>query len=179
MGSQLPPEDAAQVGPENSVGHVADPVAADAKVDDVQNAVKLGVYVDKLDSQTPAVERVCEDSVVREKLPPLKRDIIERAVKYVLDALDAGREKFDLGSMKVHQVVQNSEGTVVILDVRIANADGGNTVITYAVEGRHGKLDAAKSTTIEWGWTSGEDFSMTEAGGGVADYKDGKWVETY
>lgn len=179
MSTQIPPEDAVTAAPEHSDKPVADSVGADTKVDMLQNAVKLGVYVDALDSQTPAVERVCEDSVVREKLPPMKRDILERAVKYVLDALDAGREKFDLKSMKVHQVVRDSAGTVVILDVRIANADGGNTVITYAVEGRHGKLDAARSTTIEWGWTSGEDFSMTEAGGGVADYKDGKWIETY
>lgn len=179
MGTQTPRKDPEAIVPENSANPAAGPVEADARVDNVQSAVKLSVYVDKLDSQTPAVERVCEDSVVREKLPPLKRDILERGVKYVLDALDAGREKFDLESMRVHQIVRDSAGNVIILDLRIANADGGNTVITYVVEGRHGKLDAAKSTTIEWGWTSGEDFSMTEAGGGVADYKDGKWVESY
>ena len=43
------------------------------------------------------------------------------------------------------------------------------------------KFDKNKSkcTSIGWVWTSGEDFTMIESGGNVADYKDGEWIDKY
>ncbi len=79
--------------------------------------------------------------------------------------------------MKVHQIVFDRAGNVVMLEVRVANTDGGNTEIGYVVAGRKFGTTEAFSTSIEWAWTSGEDFTMTESGGVVADYKDGEWVE--
>ena len=137
----------------------------------VQNDVRLNLYIGKLDEQKPQIERVSAESVVREQLIPSKRDILENIVKYAL------RGKFDLDSMKVHQIVFDRAGNVVMLEVRVANTDGGNTEIGYVVAGRKFGTTEAFSTSIEWAWTSGEDFTMTESGGVVADYKDGEWVE--
>jgi len=166
------PQEDANVSAESVVSPAVNTVGTESGVDEVQNAVKLNFYVDKLDAQTPEVERVCEESVIREKFIPLKKSVIENAVKFAI------HEKFDLDSMKVHRIIYDNARNVIALCLRVANTDGGNTEIGYTVEGRHGP-DVAKMTTMEWIWTSGEDFTMGESGGPVADYKDGKWVDAY
>ncbi len=165
------PKEGELTGVENVVPAVT---ASTAGVDEVQNAVKLQLYVDKLDAQTPELERVCEESVTREKVIPLKKAILENMVKFALT------QPFDLESMKVHRIIYDPAKNVIAMCVRVANTDEGrgNTEIGYTVEGRHGP-DSAKKTTMEWIWTPDDDFTMAQSGGDVADYKEGKWVDGY
>lgn len=152
-------------------GESADPASSrgvESAASEVQDAVGLNLFVTRLDAQMPDAEAVCIESVVREKHIPPKRDILEEIVKYTL------REKFNLESAKVHRIIYDVNRNVVLLEVRVANTDGGNTEIQYIVEGRHGANQASK-TSIEWIWTSGEDFTSAESGGTVADYRDGQW----
>ena len=143
------------------------PLCEDIK--QIRGSVKLSLHAEKLTEQKAEVEKIYA-AEIKEERTFSKQDIAKLIILFAM------ANKLELDDLKVTEIVRDKQGTLLTLEVRIPNDDGGYQIINYTLKGRYrngpksyqnGKTGLDRSF-----WDKDGNF---EGANNIAEYIEGKW----
>jgi len=137
-------------------------------VEQVRDLVKLELHAAALAKQPAEVVKICETSEIGEDRTFSKEDVTKLIVFFAMT------HKLELADLKVSKIINNEQGTLLVLEVQSPNPDGGYQLINYTIKGRHDR-NQSQTTAIDRTFWDANDMPEAPYGGIVAEYLDGKW----
>lgn len=134
----------------------------------VIDTTKLQLTVESLAGQKALVERVCATSEIKEEKIFTKREVLEKMLEFV------AREKLAVADAQVILEEKNAEGALVVLHLKLLDANGSYRVLSYIIKGRHGENTASTSYIDQVPYD--KEGGMDGYPSSVAEYNAGQWV---
>ncbi len=128
--------------------------------------IKTTLHAGNLAEQKAEVEQVYTASEIKEDRTFSREDITKLIVHFAMV------NKLEVNNLKVHRVIHDEQGNLLVLEVKSPNPDGSYQLISYIIKGRH---ERNKSQTTNIDRSSFDKDDVFEGGGIVARYVEGKW----
>jgi len=141
----------------------------DEDINQIRNSVKLSLYAESLAGQKAEVEKICANSEIKEERTFSRKDIEK------LIALFAMANKLEVENLKVARIITDKQGTLLVLEVKSPDPDGGYKLISYTLRGRHGN-NKSGTTNLSMIYLDKDDMPIQDSSGDtIVEYMDGKW----
>ena len=132
----------------------------------IQEDARIAVYVNKLNSTKPAVEKIVADALIEEDRVIDKQE----ALKYLLLAAQA--DGVDLEGVVLTEVYTDSNGAVIKLETKSTDEKTGNyKLFTYQIK-RAKKVDETNVDVADFD----KDADWPNSGDVLAKYVKGQWT---
>lgn len=135
-------------------------------IEGIRNSVKLSFHAKRLAEQEAEVEKVNATSEIKEDRTFSKEDITKLIVLFAI------AHKLELDNLKVSEIIRDRQGTLIVLEVKYPNPDGGHQLINYTIKGQH---EHYYSQTTSLDRTFWDKDDIPEGGDIIAEYLEGKW----
>ncbi|MBU0577129.1 hypothetical protein KKF04_01505 [Patescibacteria group bacterium] len=132
----------------------------------IRDSVKLELHTAALVEKKAEIEKVCTTSEIKEERTFSKEEITKLIVLFAM------ANQLELDNLTVDKIINDEQGTLLVLEVKSPNPDGGYQIINYTIKGRH-EGNQSQTTSIDRTFWDKDD--MPEGGDIVAEYLEGKW----